>query len=94
MHKHLQVLPAVIAIFQHFEWNDPNWLEKQKYCATLVQTIRTGLQVDKEGKSSPFFDNEIISTIIETGYTYLLGTITKITANATGRGSNWFGEGE
>lgn len=44
MLKHLHVLPAVIVVFQNFEWDDANWLEKQNQCATLIQTVRSALQ--------------------------------------------------
>lgn len=45
MQKHLQVLPAVVVLFQDIEWNDGSWSEKQLQCASLMQTLKNSLQV-------------------------------------------------
>ncbi|XP_031630878.1 trafficking protein particle complex subunit 11 [Contarinia nasturtii] len=42
--KHLHVLPAVIALFQDMEWNDPDWTDKQFQCLSLVQSIKNSMQ--------------------------------------------------
>lgn len=45
MLKHLHVLPAVVVLFQDLEWNDSQWSEKQVQCASLIQSLKNGLQV-------------------------------------------------
>lgn len=43
--KHLHVLPAVIALFQDIEWNDPDWTGKQYQCLSAIQSIKSQIQV-------------------------------------------------
>lgn len=45
MLKHLHVLPSCIVLFQDIEWSDPQWVEKQKQCATQIQQLKNSLQV-------------------------------------------------
>ncbi|EAT46554.1 AAEL002260-PA, partial [Aedes aegypti] len=44
MLKHLHVLPAVVVLFQDLEWNDPQWSEKQRDCASMIQSMKNSLQ--------------------------------------------------
>lgn len=44
MLKHLHVLPAVVILFQDLEWNDPQWSEKQRECASIIQSLKNSLQ--------------------------------------------------
>nr|XP_029726510.1 trafficking protein particle complex subunit 11 isoform X1 [Aedes albopictus] len=44
MLKHLHVLPAVVVLFQDLEWNDPQWSEKQRDCASIIQSLKHSLQ--------------------------------------------------
>ncbi|XP_062553378.1 trafficking protein particle complex subunit 11 isoform X2 [Armigeres subalbatus] len=44
MLKHLHVLPAVVVLFQDLEWNDPQWSEKQRDCASMIQSLKNSLQ--------------------------------------------------
>ena len=43
MHKHLNLIPSVVVIFIELDWNDPDWNEKKKECATRVQSVRATL---------------------------------------------------
>lgn len=43
--KHLHVVPAVIALFQDIEWDDPEWSQKTYQLASLVQTFKSLTQV-------------------------------------------------
>lgn len=40
MRKHLNEIPAVIAIFYDLDWNDVQWNEKVIECASRVQSMR------------------------------------------------------
>ena len=43
MDKHLNLIPSVVVIFIELDWNDPDWNEKKKECATRVQSVRATL---------------------------------------------------
>ena len=43
MNKHLNLIPSVVVIFIELDWNDPDWNEKKKECATRVQSVRATL---------------------------------------------------
>ncbi|KAF5306179.1 hypothetical protein FQR65_LT07455 [Abscondita terminalis] len=43
MNKHLNEIPAVIAVFYDLDWNDLQWNEKMIECASRVQSIRAAL---------------------------------------------------
>ena len=43
MHKHLNLIPSVVVIFIELDWNDPDWNEKKKECASRVQSVRATL---------------------------------------------------
>lgn len=40
MTKHLNDIPAIIAIFYDLDWNDTQWNEKVIECASRVQSMR------------------------------------------------------
>ncbi|KAI4800046.1 hypothetical protein KUCAC02_016583 [Chaenocephalus aceratus] len=44
MHKHLNLVPALVVLFYELDWDDPTWKEKQSECATKVEIVRTSLQ--------------------------------------------------
>lgn len=44
MLKHLYILPADLVLFQDMEWNDPQWSEKQRDCASMIQSLKNFLQ--------------------------------------------------
>ena len=44
MDKHLNRVPAVVAIFIELEWDDPAWQERHQACASRVQVVRASLQ--------------------------------------------------
>ncbi|BHF73457.1 Trafficking protein particle complex subunit 11 [Sparganum proliferum] len=44
MRKHLDELPAVVAIFFDLEWDEKQWQEKLNECARRVETVRSNLQ--------------------------------------------------
>ncbi|KAF3837743.1 hypothetical protein F7725_009511 [Dissostichus mawsoni] len=37
MHKHLNLVPALVVLFYELDWDDPTWKEKQSECATKVE---------------------------------------------------------
>lgn len=43
MNKHLNEIPAVMAIFYDLDWNDPQWNEKMIECASRVQSMQSAL---------------------------------------------------
>ena len=43
MNKHLNLIPSVVVIFIELDWNDPDWNEKKKECASRVQSVRATL---------------------------------------------------
>ncbi|KAK7871870.1 hypothetical protein R5R35_006453 [Gryllus longicercus] len=43
MNKHLNEIPAVVAIFYELDWEDPQWNEKRIECASRVQSMRVAL---------------------------------------------------
>ncbi|KAI4461549.1 hypothetical protein MML48_5g00016715 [Holotrichia oblita] len=43
MTKHLNEIPAIIAIFYDLDWNDTQWNEKVIECASRVQSMRAAL---------------------------------------------------
>ncbi|XP_062523062.1 trafficking protein particle complex subunit 11-like [Corticium candelabrum] len=42
--KHLQQVPAVLALFYDLDWEDQQWKERQIECASRVESMRAGLQ--------------------------------------------------
>ncbi|VDL95118.1 unnamed protein product [Schistocephalus solidus] len=44
MRKHLDELPAVVAIFFDLEWDEKQWQEKLTECVQRVETVRSNLQ--------------------------------------------------
>lgn len=38
--KHLQQVPAVLALFYDLDWEDPQWRERQIECASRVESMR------------------------------------------------------
>lgn len=40
MHKHLNCIPAVIAVFYELDWNDTQFNEKTIECASRIQSLR------------------------------------------------------
>ena len=40
--KHLQHVPAVLALFYDLDWEDPQWRERQIECASRVESMRCG----------------------------------------------------
>jgi tetratricopeptide (TPR) repeat protein len=42
--KHLQQVPAVLALFYDLDWEDQQWKERQMECASRVESMRAGLQ--------------------------------------------------
>lgn len=40
MRKHLEELPAVVAVFFELEWNESDWEEKAAECAERVDRVR------------------------------------------------------
>merc|ERR1719361_3383309 len=40
MSKHLELIPSVVVIFVELDWNDPDFNEKKKECASRVQSVR------------------------------------------------------
>ena len=67
MLKHLHVLPSCIVLFQDIEWNDPQWAEKQKQCASQIQQLKNSLQVRIRNKTKLIYHHSII---IGSVYTY------------------------
>lgn len=43
MNKHLNEIPAAIAVFYDLDWNDSQWNKKMIECASRVQSIRAAL---------------------------------------------------
>ncbi|XP_067008734.2 trafficking protein particle complex subunit 11 [Anabrus simplex] len=43
INKHLNEIPAVVAIFYELDWDDPQWNEKRIECASRVQSMRVAL---------------------------------------------------
>ena len=44
MDKHLNRVPAVVAIFIELDWDDSAWQERHQACASRVQVVRASLQ--------------------------------------------------
>lgn len=44
MHKHLNCIPAVIAVFYELDWNDTQFNEKTIECASRIQSLRHALE--------------------------------------------------
>ncbi|KAH1003355.1 trafficking protein particle complex subunit 11 [Dendroctonus ponderosae] len=42
--KHLQQVPALIAVFFDLDWKEPQWTEKMIECASKVQSMRAALE--------------------------------------------------
>lgn len=40
LHKHTQLLPALVVFFFDLDWGDPQWEEKQTECVSKIQVIR------------------------------------------------------
>ena len=40
LHKHTQLLPALVVFFFDLDWSDPQWEEKQTECVSKIQVIR------------------------------------------------------
>ncbi|CAH8564741.1 unnamed protein product [Dicrocoelium dendriticum] len=43
MRKHLENVPAVVAVFFTLDWAEPHWDERSSECARLVETVRSNL---------------------------------------------------
>ncbi|KAF8568213.1 hypothetical protein P879_04094, partial [Paragonimus westermani] len=43
MRKHLEEIPAVVAVFYDLDWSDNQWEEKSTECAQRVETVRSKL---------------------------------------------------
>lgn len=44
INKHLNQVPAVVAIFIELDWDDPAWQERHQACASRIQVVRASLQ--------------------------------------------------
>lgn len=42
--KHLQQVPALVAVFFDLDWQEPQWTEKLIECASKVQSMRAALE--------------------------------------------------
>nr|CAH8826228.1 unnamed protein product [Trichobilharzia regenti] len=41
MRKHLEEIPAFVALFYDLDWDEPHWEEKSSECAQMVATVRS-----------------------------------------------------
>lgn len=40
MKKHLEEIPAFVALFYDLDWDEPQWGERSTECAQMVATVR------------------------------------------------------